>query len=107
MTKFECKGKDLLIDGKKVLNGWESFNGMYWFATDKVEDRKKGSETGGSIIDGKEVDDTIWYGFVQGLEEEWGNFSQAELEEMGKYKVWKIPKKNLCFSGRRKLEKVI
>jgi hypothetical protein len=29
MTKFEAKGKDLYIDGKKALRGWESFNGWY------------------------------------------------------------------------------
>jgi len=29
---------------------------------------------------GKEVPDTIWFGYVQGLDEEWGYFSQAEIE---------------------------
>jgi hypothetical protein len=104
--KFEEKNGELYIDGKKVLKGWESFSGWYWFATEKVEDRKKGSESGGSIIEGKEKDDTIWYGYVQGLEDEWGNFSQAELEDL-KPKVWELPKKSLVWSGRRKLDKVI
>jgi hypothetical protein len=33
-----------------------------------------------SVINGGHVKDTIWFGFVQGFEEEWGDFSQAELE---------------------------
>jgi len=102
MAKFTTDDKgNLFIDGKKVLKAWESYSGWYWFATEKVEERKAGSKTGGSMLNGKEVDDTIWYGFVQGFEEEWGNFSQAELEAMGKYKVWRIPKKNLPYAGRR------
>jgi len=53
------------------------------------------------MIDGREVNDVIWFGLVQGFEEEWGYFSQAEIESLGKYKIWEIPKKNLPFSGRR------
>lgn len=100
MAKFTSKGGKLLIDGKKVIKGWESYTGMYWFATEKVETRRKGSETGGSMINGKEYDDIIWFGYVQGQYEEWGNFSQKELELMGKMKVWSIPQKNLPWSGR-------
>ena len=85
MAKFETKGKDLYIAGKKVLRGWESFSGWYWFATEKVEE-----------IDG----DTIWYGLVQGFYEEWGTFSQRELEALHP-KVWEIPHRNLPWSGRR------
>ncbi len=84
----------LFIDGKEVLKGWESFNGWYWFATEKV--REQISDLG----DGKGVKDTIWYGFVQGFEEEWGDFSQAEIEALGR-RAWKIPYKNLPWSGRR------
>jgi len=93
MAKFESKGEDLYIDGHKVLKGWESFTGWYWFATEKVCKQV-------SLIDGEGVDDIIWFGFVQGQEEEWGNFSQAEIESLGA-KAWRIPKKNLHFSGRR------
>jgi len=94
MAKFESRNGKLYIDGKKVLRGWESFSGWYWFATEKVR-------TQVSEINGRPVQDTIWFGFVQGLEEEWGSFSQAELESLGKSKVWKIPQKNLPWSGRR------
>ena len=101
MPKFETRGGKLFIDGAEVLRGWESFSGWYWFATEKVEERKAGVEGGGSMINGREVDDVIWFGFVQGLEEEWGNFSEAELRSLGKGKVWEIPKKHLSYSGRR------
>jgi len=36
MAKFDTDGKHLYIDGKKVLHGWESFSGWYWFATEKA-----------------------------------------------------------------------
>lgn len=94
MAKFTTKGENLFIDGKKVLKAWESFSGWYWFATEK-------SHTQDSQIDGKIYEgDQIWFGFVQGFEEEWGSFSQAELESL-KGKIWEIPKKNLPWSGRR------
>ena len=54
-----------------------------------------------SLIDGQIYkDDTIWFGYVQGLEDEWGYFSQAEIESL-KPKTWEIPKRNLVYSGRR------
>jgi len=93
MAKFTTDGKDLFIDGKKVLKAWESFTGWYWFATEKACDQV-------SLIEGEGVNDTIWFGFVQGLEEEWGYFSQAEIEGLGS-KAWAIPAKNLHYSGRR------
>jgi len=94
MAKFEVKKGKLHIDGKKVLRGWESFNGWYWFATEKVCEQT-------SVINGKPMKDTVWFGFVQGLEEEWGNFSEAEIKSLGP-RVWEIPEKNLPYSGRRK-----
>lgn len=101
MARFESKGEDLFIDGKKVIKAWESFTGWYWFAVEKVEERKV-SEGSGSIIDGKAVDDIIYYGLVQGMENEWGDFSFAEIEKMiKKGTVWPIPKKNWPWSGRR------
>ena len=87
MPKFESKDGKLFIDGKEVLKGWESFSGWYWFATEKVEEDYNGAP--------------LWYGLVQGLEEEFGDFSEAELKSLGKYKVWEIPKQNLPHSGRR------
>jgi len=94
MAKFESKGDQLYINGKKVLRGWESYTGWYWFATERV--RKQDSVINGKVY----KDDQIWFGFVQGLEEEWGYFSQAEIESLAP-KTWEIPAKNLPFSGRR------
>jgi hypothetical protein len=93
MAKFTTDGKDLFIDGKKVIKAWESFTGWFWFAIEKAYEQE-------SLIDGEGVDDTIWYGLVQGLEEEWGYFSQAEIESLG-LKAWRIPAINLPHSGRR------
>lgn len=94
MAKFESRGNDLYIDGKKVIKGYESFFGWYWFATDIVQKQD-------TLLDGKvHKDDTIYHGFVQGLEEEWGDFSKAELESL-KGKIWEIPKNTLVYSGRR------
>lgn len=61
VAKFITKEEDLYIDGKKVLRGWESWNGWYWFATEKVEDQLSDLE------DGKGTPDTIWFGLVQGI----------------------------------------
>jgi len=95
VAEFETKGKDLYIDGKKVLKGYESFTGWFWFATEE-------SYKQDSVIEGKVYpNDTIYFGLVQGFEEEWGYFSQAEIESL-KPRTWEIPKKNLPYSGRRR-----
>jgi len=94
MAKFETDGKDLYIDGRKVLRAWESWNGWYWFAVEKV--REQTSDFG----DGRPVRDTIWFGYVQGLEEEWGYFSQAEIERL-RPRTWEIKKEDLVYAGRR------
>jgi len=84
--KFESKDEKLFINDKEVLHGWESFSGWYWFATEKCDCEVK--------------DCPNWYGLVQGHEEEWGLFSEEELNNL-QPKVWKIPKRNLPHSGRR------
>jgi len=90
-NKFVENDGKLFINGKEVLRGWESYTGWYWFAVEKVQVQE----------DEFSDKDQIWFGLVQGFEEEWGDFAQAEIEAMGKLKVWEIPKKNLPFSGRR------
>lgn len=95
MTKFEEKNGELYIDGKKVIRAWESAFGWYWFAVEFVQKQD-------SIINDRVYpNDTIWFGLVQGLVEEWGDFSQKELELLSPYQAWEIPKKNLPYSGRR------
>lgn len=94
MTEFKADGKDLYINGKRVIKAWESFSGWYWFATEKGEDQI--SDFG----DGIPVKDTIYYGFVQGFDEEWGYFSQAEIES-AKPLTWRIKECDLPYAGRR------
>ena len=94
MVKFDTDGKHLYIDGQKVLRAWESFSGWYWFATERV--REQMSDFG----DGRPVKDIIWYGYVQGFDDEWGCFSQAEIESL-KPRTWEIKKCDLPYAGRR------
>jgi len=58
------------------------------------------SEQMSDFGDGKPIPDTIWFWYVQGLKDEWGYLSQAEIERL-KPKTWEIPKKSLAYSGRR------
>jgi hypothetical protein len=95
VVKFETQANGLYIDGRKVLRGWESWNGWYWFATEEIRDQLS------DLGNGKGTPDTIWFGYVQGFEEEWGYFSQAEIERL-KPRTWEIPRKDLLYSGRRK-----
>lgn len=103
-AQLETRDDGLYIDGKKVLKGWESFSGWYWFATEKLE-------TQDSIIsfDPEVVieNDQIWFGYVQGLEDEWGSFSQGQIESLGKFKVWRIKAIDLPHAGRREQKRYI
>ena len=94
MNTLHEKNGELYIGISKVIRGWESFSGWYWFAI-SIDHKQT------SVIEGKEYpNDIIYYGFVQGDFEEWGCFSLAELESSHPL-VWEIPKENLHFSGRR------
>jgi hypothetical protein len=84
----------------KVLRGWESLNGWYWFAVEKVEERRVADGSGSVMADGSVVDDTIWFGLVQGFEEEWGEFSEAEIRAPG-HMAWPIKPQDLAGAGRR------
>jgi hypothetical protein len=64
---FKVKGKDLYINDKKVIRAWESFSGWYWFAVEEVQWQDT-LLSNGKI--GK--NDTIYFGFVQGLEKKEG-----------------------------------
>ncbi len=97
MAEFTSDEKNLYIDGEKVLKGYDSFNGWYWFVTEVVQKQD-------TILNGGEVakDDTIYFGFVQGDDEEWGDFSKTEIDKLIKvHRAWEIPTKNLPYSGRR------
>lgn len=94
MYKLTDDGNNLFLDGKKVLMGWETMNGFYYFAIEKSHEQL--SDFG----DGKGTPDIIWFGLVQAAENEYGYFSQAEIEKLGNY-AWRIKKCDLPFSGRR------
>ena len=65
---------------KKVLKGWESFTGWYWFSFEEVEPG-------------------FHFGLVQGIEDELGYFSEAELNKIPT--IWRIKKTDLPYAGRR------
>jgi len=90
----------LYVDNHLVIKGWESYTGWYWFAFEESEIRKAGEGSGGSMINGMETDDTIYFGFVQGLEEELGYFSEAEIKSLGNM-AWPIKACDLPHAGRR------
>ena len=85
-NELRTVGNKLYIGDEEVLQGWESFTGWYWFATEKTEMEYNGKP--------------IWYGFVQGQYEEWGDFPEAEIDSLG-MKAWKIKKIDLPHAGRR------
>lgn len=98
---FTTKDGELYIDGKKVLKGWESFSGWYWFATEIVEEIKEPADSDSSM-----TTDVLYFGFVQGFEEEWGNFSLAEMQPLiDQGKIWEIKPQDLPFAGRRSSDK--
>lgn len=94
MAEFETRDNGLYIDGQRVLRGWESWNGWYWFGTE--QNRVQDTVLAGRVYE----NDPIWFGLVQGFEEEWGYWSQAELETL-KPKVWEIKPDDLPHAGRR------
>jgi hypothetical protein len=94
MVKFQAKGADLYIDDQKVIKAYESWNGLYWFATE--ESHRQDSVFEGIVY----KDDKIFFGLVQGFEEEWGYFSKAEIERL-RPKIWEIKPQDLPYAGRR------
>jgi hypothetical protein len=79
------------IKGKPVIEIYESFDGSYWFITEKLYRQD-------TVINGKVYkDDQILFGYVKlsACPEcaEWGNVSETELKLLGN-RIWKVPKKN-------------
>ena len=101
MSELRTVNGVLYAGDHKVLKGWESFTGWYWFVTEKVEERRIADGSGSIMADGSVVDDTIWFGFIQGLEEEWGEFSEAEIKALGNM-AWPIKPQDLPIAGRRR-----
>jgi hypothetical protein len=81
----------ITIQGKPVIDIYESFDGSYWFITEKAHKQD-------SVIEGKIYqDDQILFGFVRlsACPEfaEWGYISETELRLLGA-RVWKVPRRN-------------
>ncbi len=79
------------IKGNPVIEIYESFDGSYWFITEKAFRQD-------SLIRGKVYqNDQILFGFVRlsaypdGAE--WGYISETELKLLGSW-VWKVPRMN-------------
>lgn len=88
----QMKNKELVtIKGKQVIEIYESFDGSYWFITEKLYKQD-------TVINGQVYkDDQILFGYVKlsACPEyaEWGNISETELKLLGN-RVWKVPKEN-------------
>jgi len=68
------------IGKNEIISVWKSDKGFRWFATEISEIRSIESENGRSIINGKPENDIIYYGLIIKQNEEWGYFSEKELE---------------------------
>ena len=79
--------KRITIEGVPVLEIYESFNGSYWFVTEKAW--KQDSVIGGKVYE----NDQILFAYVRLSScpdcAEWGYFSESELRSLGP-RVWKV-----------------
>lgn len=90
------------IQGKPVIEIYESFDGSYWFITEKLYKQD-------SVINGKVYeDDQILFGYARlsACPEyaEFGNISETELNLL-KPRIWKVPKKNWSVCPDVKVQK--
>tara|TARA_R110002167_G_scaffold65864_2_gene186366 strand:+ start:561 stop:851 length:291 start_codon:yes stop_codon:yes gene_type:complete len=95
MNKLETKEDGLYIGDKKVIKGWESFSGWYWFATEK-DGTQDSLMADGTVA----YEDIIWFGYVQGIHDEWGYFAESDFKSMPN-KIWEIKEIDLPHAGRR------
>jgi len=91
------------IRGKPVIEIFESFDGSYWFATEKAWKQD-------SLIDGKVYrKDQIFFGYTRLSHcpelAEFGYFSEAELKSLG-WMVWKVEEQNWQFCPEVEVEEV-
>lgn len=81
----------VMIHGKPVMDIYESFDGSYWYITEKLYKQD-------SVINGKVYpDDQILFGYARLSAcphlAEFGNISETELKLLGN-RVWKVHRKN-------------
>lgn len=89
MVEFLEKNGKLIVDGKEVIKGWRAKGkNNFWLATQKDEETHQGAP--------------LWFGFVKGSKEEWGLFSEAELNA-AKPNIEPIPDKELLNFVPKKL----
>lgn len=79
--------KKTTIKGVPVIEIYESFDGSYWFVTEKAWKQD-------SVISGKVYEnDQILFGYVRLSAcpdcAEWGYFSESELKALGP-RIWKV-----------------
>ena len=84
MTDLHTEGGKLMAGTHEVLKGWESYSGWYWFGVEE-----DANEPG------------LWFGLVQGFEEEWGDFYVPEILSLGPTVAWPIKACDLAIAGRR------
>jgi len=92
------------IKGKPVIEIFESFDGSYWFVTEKAWKQD-------SLIDGRvHKNDQIFFGYVRLSHcpelAEFGYFSEAELRSLG-WIVWKVDRVNWPFCPGVEVEEVV
>ena len=79
------------IKGQRVIEVYESFDGSYWFVTEKAW--KQDSLLGRKIY----KNDQILYGYVRLSScpdcADFGYFSEAQLQRLG-WRIWKVEKRN-------------
>jgi hypothetical protein len=79
------------IKGQPIIEIYESFDGSYWFVTEKAW--KQDSLIGRKVY----KQDQILYGYVRLSScpdsAEFGYFSEAQLQRLG-WRVWKVESKN-------------
>jgi len=79
------------IAGVPIIDIYESFDGSYWFVTEKAW--RQDSVIGGKVYQ----NDQILFGYVRLSScpecAEWGYFSESELKSLG-HRVWKVHKQD-------------
>lgn len=93
----------ITIHGKPIIEIYESFDGSYWYITEKLY--KQDSVIGGKVF----KDDQILWGYARlsACPEfaEFGNISESELNLL-RPKIWKVPKKNWSVCPEVKIQVV-
>jgi hypothetical protein len=93
----------ITIKGKPVLDIYESFNGSYWYVTEKAW--KQDSLIGGKVY----KNDQIYFGYVKLAScpqfAEFGYFSEAQLQQLG-WKIWKVHRHDWPFCPDVEVEKI-